>query len=165
MKKMKKLFLCAFVLIGFFLSCGTSNKKEVGVKSANTFGEEFAMKNVMSYDDLLKKLETNKEMQVQVEGKVEGVCQVKGCWMNIVSTKNTDSRKMFVKFHNYGFFMPFDLAGKTVVMNGKAFTEETSVDELRHYAEDAGKSKEEIAKITSPKKELKFMATGVKIKG
>jgi hypothetical protein len=162
---MKKLLLFTFAMIGLFSSCGTSNKKEVGMKPTNTFGEDFALKNVLSYDDLLKKLDSNKEMQVQVEGKVEGVCQVKGCWMNIVSAKNTDSRKMFVKFHNYGFFMPFDLAGKTVVMNGKAFTEETSIDELRHYAEDAGKSKEEIAKITQPKKELKFMATGVKIKG
>ncbi len=162
---MNKLFFCTLVLMLVFTSCGTSNKKEIGQKSSTIFGEDFALKNVMSYDDLLKKLDSSKEMQVQVEGKVEGVCQVKGCWMNIVSTKSPDSRKMFVKFHNYGFFMPLDLAGKTVVMNGKAFTEETSIDELRHYAEDAGKSAEEIAKINQPKKELKFMATGVKIKG
>ncbi|HRD09131.1 MAG TPA: DUF4920 domain-containing protein, partial [Saprospiraceae bacterium] len=91
--------------------------------------------------------------------------QVKGCWMNIVSEKNPDADKMFVKFHNYSFFMPKDLSGKKVIMKGKAYVEETSVDELKHYAEDEGKSKEEIAKITQPKKELKFMATGVKVKG
>jgi Domain of unknown function (DUF4920) len=162
---MKKFFFYSLLLVTIFSSCGTSNKKDVGQKSGTTFGEDFAVKNVLAYDDLLKKLDASKELQVQVEGKVEGVCQVKGCWMNIVSTKNPDSKKMFVKFHNYGFFMPLDLAGKTVVMNGKAFTEETSVEELKHYAEDAGKSAEEIAKITQPKKELKFMATGVKIKG
>ena len=46
-------------------------------------------------------------------------------------------------------------------MDGFAFKEVTPVDELRHYAEDEGMSKEEIAAITEPKEELKFMASGV----
>ncbi len=35
------------------------------------------------------------------------------------------------------------------------------MDELRHYAQDKGASAEEIAAITMPKEELKFMAKGV----
>jgi hypothetical protein len=163
---MKHLLFSFIAILVVLSSCGTSNNKEVTKKAPSTFGEDFAVKNVMAYDDLIKKLETTKEMEVQVEGLVQGVCQAKGCWMNIVSPKSTaDSKKLFVKFHEYGFFMPLDLAGKTVVMKGKAFREETSVDELRHYAEDAGKSKEEISKIVESKVELKFMATGVKVKG
>jgi hypothetical protein len=142
-------------------SCSQNN---VSKNDKKEFGESFQVTDVMSYDDLLVKLNSQKEMQVQVEGKVDAVCQAKGCWMNIVSEKNPSAQKMFVKFHDYGFFMPLDLAGSNVIMKGKAYIEETSVDELRHYAEDAGKSKEEIAKITEPVKELKFMATGVKIK-
>jgi hypothetical protein len=57
--------------------------------------------------------------------------------------------------------MPLDLAGKEVVMNGYAFKDVTSVDELKHYAEDEGLSQAEIDGITEPKKELKFMASGV----
>ena len=68
---------------------------------------------------------------------------------------------MFVKFKDYGFFMPKDIAGKRVVMDGYAFKEITPVDELRHYAEDEGKSPEEIAAIVEPKEELKFLAKGV----
>jgi hypothetical protein len=67
---------------------------------------------------------------------------------------------MMVKFKDYGFFMPKDIAGRQVVLQGIAYREVTSVDELRHYAEDAGKSAEEIQKITAPKEELKFMAAG-----
>ena len=100
---------------------------------------------------------------VKVEGKVESVCQAKGCWMNIVS-EDPDKEVMFVKFKDYGFFMPKDIAGRTVIMRGSAFKEETSVDELRHLAEDAGKSKEEIEAITEPVVELKFMADGVILK-
>jgi hypothetical protein len=36
-----------------------------------------------------------------------------------------------------------------------------AVEDLRHYAEDEGKSKEEIAKITEPLVELAFEAEGV----
>jgi hypothetical protein len=47
------------------------------------------------------------------------------------------------------------------VIKGKAFKEVTSVEELQHYAEDEGKSKEEIALITQPQEEIKFLADGV----
>ena len=66
-----------------------------------------------------------------------------------------------VKFYDYGFFVPKDISGKEVIVEGKAFKEVTPFDELRHYAEDAGKSADEIAAITEPKAEWKFEATGV----
>ena len=59
--------------------------------------------------------------------------------------------------------MPKDLSGKKVVIDGYAYVDETSVDMLRHYAEDAGKSEEEIKAITEPKKEVSFEASGVVI--
>lgn len=69
--------------------------------------------------------------------------------------------EIFVKFKDYGFFMPLDCEGQELVMNGFAVKSVTSVDELRHYAEDEGKSEEEIAAITEPKEEITFMADGV----
>jgi hypothetical protein len=51
--------------------------------------------------------------------------------------------------------------GKTIVAQGLATFKETSVDMLKHYAEDAGKTKEEIAKITEPKKEISMLANGI----
>jgi len=81
--------------------------------------------------------------------------------MNIVSDTNKEDDGIFVKFKDYGFFMPLDASGNTAIMRGRAYKEETSVDELRHYAEDEGKSAEEIAAIVEPVTELKFMADGV----
>ena len=40
----------------------------------------------------------------------------------------------------------------------------TSIEALQHYAEDEGKSKTEIAKITSPEIRLAFDAKGVLIR-
>ena len=94
-------------------------------------------------------------------GKVEEVCQSKGCWMK-VDLENGE--QVMVKFKDYAFFMPKDLAGKEVVLNGKAFVNEVPVDEQRHYAEDSGATPEEIAAITAPKKTFSFEADGVLIK-
>lgn len=157
---MKKIL---FVAIAIALLAACSPKVVERVEGVH-FGETISEKGAISYDALLTKMEKKGGVEdVKVEGKVANVCQKKGCWITMVS-ENADKEVMFVKFKDYGFFMPLDLAGKTVVMHGNAFIETTSVDELRHYAEDEGKSEEEIAKITAPKKEFKFLADGVVIK-
>jgi hypothetical protein len=74
-----------------------------------------------------------------------------------------EGKQMMVRFKDYGFFVPKDADGKIAVMDGVAFREVLSVDMLRHYAEDAGKSKEEIEKITEPETRLSFEASGVLI--
>jgi len=68
-----------------------------------------------------------------------------------------------VTFKDYGFFVPKDIVGKTVVFEGQAKVETVPVETLRHYAEDAGKSQEEIAAITSPEEKINFVASGVMV--
>ena len=68
---------------------------------------------------------------------------------------------VFIKFKDYGFFVPKDANGKDAVVRGKLYAAVTSVDELRHYAEDKGASAAEIAAITQPQREIKMMADGV----
>lgn len=108
------------------------------------------------YEDLKVADTTN----AQITGKIKEVCQAKGCWMKVDLASGDE---VFVKFKDYGFFVPTDAADKTVVMNGQAFVEEMSVDEQKHYAEDKGASKADIDKITKPKKTLRFEADGVLI--
>ena len=52
----------------------------------------------------------------------------------------------------------------STVIQGDLFLDTTSLEMLKHYAEDAGKSEEEIALITEPIYELGFIADGVIIK-
>jgi len=72
--------------------------------------------------------------------------------------------QLFVRFKDYGFFMPLEGEKSDVIVHGKAFVSEISVEKLRHYAEDAGQSKEEIAKITKPQLQFNFEADGVFVK-
>lgn len=68
---------------------------------------------------------------------------------------------MLIKMKDHAFLVPLSLNGKTIVVNGTATFKETSVEMQRHYAEDAGKTKEEIAAITEPKKEITMQAKGI----
>lgn len=156
-----------FLAVAVAFACKNTTKGETDLEQGTEekyFGDKIDETGAISYEELLTKMATSDSIEVKVEGKVSGVCQTKGCWMDIVSAVDTSAESMFVQFKDYAFFMPKDLAGKSVVMEGKAYREITSVDDLKHFAEDEGKTPEEIEKITEPIVELKFMASGVKIK-
>lgn len=125
------------------------------------FGKEINDKKAIEASQLVTKMGSKETMNAKVTGTVESVCQVKGCWMKV---KMDNGESMRVMFKDYAFFVPKDLAGKTVVFEGEAQKKEVPVEHLKHYAKDAGKSQEEIAKITQPKQELTFIADGVMIK-
>ncbi len=153
----KICFLATLAL--FFLACGqTPADTTTETGQPQSFGEEITADNALSLADMIAQLDGVDSVAVKVKGKVESVCQTKGCWMNLMDDQ---AHEVFVKFKDYGFFVPKDIAGREVIMEGYAFREVTTVDELRHYAEDEGKSKEEIEAITEPVEELKFMASGV----
>lgn len=161
MFKMKRTLLLMITLFSIFYSCKKSAVPTmIDDEGLAFFGTKIDASAAMSYDDMLKELNGKDTLNVKVKGKIENICQVKGCWMNIVSEKE-GNESMFVKFKDYGFFMPLDAMGQEAIMRGKAYREITTVDQLRHYAEDEGQSEEEIAEITEPITELKFMADGV----
>jgi hypothetical protein len=157
MKHLSFLFSLSLSLI-FFTGSTMLTAQESGEKEQMYYGEKITPKKAMKFKKLYKKMRKTDGMNdVKVRGTVTSVCQAKGCWMTIAE----GDKEMFVKFKDYGFFMPKDIDGREVIMEGTAYREVVSVDELRHLAEDAGKSKEEIAKITEPKEELQFLAHGV----
>ena len=102
-------------------------------------------------------IEDNFEI-TNISGQIIDVCPKKGCWMNV--KVNTDT--VFVKFKDYGFFVPKKgIAGKKAVISGKLSLDTLEVSELKHYAEDAGKSISEISKIKFPEVKISFLADGV----
>ena len=151
--------LAFFLLLSLsFLACNNTPEPTAVTEEGQFFGEKITLDNAMEFDSFVSKMETQDSMNVKVTGIVESVCKKKGCWANIKS--ETTGKELFVKFKDYGFFLPLDCEGQKVTLEGVAFREVTSVDELRHYAEDEGASKEEIEAITEPKEELKIIASG-----
>jgi hypothetical protein len=165
---MKKSLLLAFALL-FLVACNTDKKKEEPVVETEkqemafqSFGEKITADNAISRNELAEKykhLKIGDSIAVKFTSEVKEVCQNKGCWMKM----DMGEEEAMVRFKDYGFFMPKDIAGQEVIVEGYAFVSETSVEDQRHYAEDAGKTAEEIAAITEPKRTLSFTSSGVLI--
>lgn len=126
-----------------------------------SFGKEIIADDAVSASSMAahyKIMKAGDSINSKIIAEVHEVCQAKGCWMRL---NLDDENEVMVKFKDYGFFVPKDITGKKVIINGQAFVEEVSIYEQRHYAEDAGKSAEEIASITVPKRTYSFEADGV----
>jgi Domain of unknown function (DUF4920) len=149
---MKKLILLAFAACSINIAIA---------QSATTYGDVAVQESqAVPIKDITNRLASSAAEinDITIKGTVAGVCQAKGCWMTF---KLDNGEEMTVKFKDYAFFMPKDCSGKTAICHGKAFVKTTSVAELKHLAEDAGKSKKVIAKIKKPKQEVRFEADGV----
>ncbi len=128
-----------------------------------SFGDKITADKALTREQMLKKynsLKAGDTINVKFTTHINDVCKKKGCWMSLALPGGKES---FVKFKDYAFFVPLNAAGQEAVVSGKAFVSETSVEQLRHYAKDGGKSEAEIAQITKPEIEYKFLADGVLI--
>ena len=110
-------------------------------------------------DDVKNKLVKN-QFEGKITGKVVEVCKAEGCWIRV---ERKDGAPMMVRAKDHAFVMPENIVGKTVVIDGVATVKEISEEMRKHYAEDAGKSKDEIAKIKGSEKDVQFAAKGVKV--
>ena len=139
---------------------------EKGIKQNEllVFGNKIIGEGSISSKEMTEKysnMSVTDTLQIKFNGVVSDVCQAKGCWMKV---QLKDGNEAMVRFKDYGFFVPKDITGKEVIVNGFAFVEEMSVEDQRHYAKDGGKSKEEIEKIMDSKKTYGFEADGVILK-
>lgn len=66
---------------------------------------------------LKEKLVTSEKFTGKVKGTVNKVCEKKGCWMTLAQT---DGEGIMIRFKDYKFFMPNDIVGKGVVLQGTA---------------------------------------------
>lgn len=163
---MKKLLFAASIATFFLSACGNHQEEtKTEVSTVDTtlmyFGDSITMDGAVAADQLMAQLTGKDSIQVKLTGTIAEVCQKKGCWMNM---NIGNDKSMKVRFKDYAFFMPKDAAGKTVFIEGWAYNDTIPVNELKHYAEDAGQTKEEIEKITEPEISISFEANGVIIK-
>ena len=158
--KYLSLLACLF----FVYSCTSQtapNVVEGAPENIKSYGEVITEDGLMSSTDLQTALASADSVPCTFSGTIKETCSKKGCWMTMDAGMSDDMR---VTFKDYGFFVPIEgQAGKRAVVKGYAYKSVTEVDMLQHYAEDAGKSAEEIAAITEPEVAISFKADGVLI--
>lgn len=158
---MKKLLITLVVIGSGLLANG--QPPEGNANTGEWYGEKVNTENVINIDEVVAKLESGSQFEnIKIKAKITEVCPKKGCWLKL---ELNNGKTATVKMKDYGFFLPLAAKGKTVVIEGAVKMKTTSVDELKHFAEDAKKSKEEIEAITKPEKEVSVTAKGIVIVG
>lgn len=156
---MKKIFMSLLVL-GTIATLNAQPPK-VPADAGTVFGEKTTAENAISVEQLVgilnSKKEGEKKIEVKLKATVTDVCTAEGCWIKV---KNADG-KMMVKMKDHKFLVPLVLNEKEIIIAGIAEEKVTTVAMLKHYAEDAGKSKAEIDAIKEPKKEITIQAKGI----
>ena len=137
-----------------------SEIKEIGLTDdgGKMYGEAIDADNAISVADMTKLISEKESMDTKIKAEIVEVCQNKGCWVTVKLPSGEDMR---VKFGEDAFFVPKNSSGKTAIMEGTVSKEVITVDEQRHYLEDAGKPQEEIMAITTPDTTLSFNAKGI----
>ena len=154
-----KKFLFGLLIISI-ATVSNAQPPEGDAKPGEWYGAKVDPDGMVDIAKIPGQLDKNASFDTKVKAKILEVCPKKGCWLKL---QVNDTTTALVKMKDYGFFLPLSAKGKTVVLEGEVKMKNTSVEELRHYAEDAKKSKEEIAAITKPEKEIRFTAKGIMI--
>ena len=109
----------------------------------------------LSLADLMTNENKYLDQEVMVETRIAKVCQKKGCFF--VAQQGASTAR--VTFKDYGFFIPTDSGGKTVVLLGTFSRKSVSKEQAEHYAADLG----ETAAAKPEKFEYSIVASAVKV--
>ena len=155
----KLLFTLAIVGLAFIVN---AQPPAGDAKVGEWYGEKVTTDGAVALTKIAARLQNSdaSSLDAKIKAKIVEVCPNKGCWLKL---ELENGETAMVKMKDYGFFLPAAAKGKTVVIDGEVKMKTTSVAELKHYAEDAKKSKAEIDAITKPEKELRVTAKGIVI--
>jgi hypothetical protein len=155
MKKLSIFFAC--VLLSAVALC---QPPKGDAKPGDKYGDIKSTDGAIDIAELPGELEKKGTVTTKLKAKVLDVCPNKGCWLSLAIN---DSTEAFVKMKDYAFFAPLAIKGKTIILDAKASYKTISVEELKHYAEDAKKPQSEIDAIKEPKKEVRLLASGIQV--
>ncbi len=169
---MKKYLIISICVLSFVACKQNTGEKNPELAQADftqqdykSFGQEITPENRLSAKEMTARYESLKvgdTIPVKFSATVKSVCKMKGCWMTLDLPGTVEDP--MIRFKDYGFFVPKDIEGSEVIVEGIAFIEEIAVEDQRHFAEDAGKTTQEIEAIVEPSRSPGFLAHGVLIK-
>ena len=100
-----------------------------------TFGKPLQGLAPTTLAAILEKPEAGK--MVALEGVIKSVCQEKGCWLAFEQA----GKNVHVSFKGYSFFVPKDVAGQKVKLEGRVLLKERTKEEIEHLEGEGAKRK------------------------
>ena len=128
------------------------------------YGKKLTLKTFTKISSILESPETYNGKRVLVKGPITGVCEMRGCWINIGSDKEFGS--LTFKVEDGVIVFPMDAQGKTVSAEGvvevKTMSVEEQVTQGKHHAEEMGEEFDP-SSITAPKVSVRLLGEGAVI--
>ncbi|MCH7872032.1 MAG: DUF4920 domain-containing protein [Planctomycetes bacterium] len=159
------MFRCligACLVSAVLLSSGCAVRhSDYGDPMRMTAGDEVAVETVLADPEAFD------GKFVRVSGKIDSVCEHKGCWLRMAGPGIDDT--LFVKFtcppEEDGRVIPMAAVGHKALVEGTLKITDIDEEERKHLAQDAGKSADDIAKIVGSIRELRFESPAARVFG
>jgi len=145
--------------LGLIFSCNSPNGDQTQTNTKESYyGDLINTSDIINISEVKNSISQNGKITTKIQGEILATCAKKGCWMKL----KTDEDTLMVRFKDYGFFVPKEgVEGRNAIIQGQAYYDTLTVELLQHYAQDAGKSEDEILSITEPEYNFLFEASGV----
>ncbi len=154
---MKKTFLVLFAFL-FSLSVSFAG-------GGNKYGKEISLKEKTKISAILEKPKDFVGKKVLVEGNVVGVCEKRGCWIELASDK--PFQKIKVKVKDGEIVFPLEEKGKSALVEGQVYeikmTKEQALASAENEAKEHGK-KFDSTSVTGPVTLYQIKGIGAVIK-
>jgi len=121
------------------------------------FGAAITLRDATPLSEVMAAPGRYAEGPVLLRGRLTDLCQKKGCW----TVLEDEGAVVRVRFHDYGFFLPSEALGRIALVEGVAQVRTLSEEEARHLASES--RSEDPGKIEGPRREVGFVATGVRL--
>ncbi len=137
----------------------SSKKETTALETNKKFGGAITPQDTLTLSQVISDFDKYKGKTIVIEATTEKVCEQKGCWMVI----KDGSHQVRTLFKDYGFFVPKDIVGQKVRVQGVMEQKKISAATLRHYKKDEGAKLGEIQKIKTGRMDYQFTADAVEV--
>ncbi len=143
------LRVASIVWLTAVLACST-------LDAGTPYGTPLTGREARSPAELLDGAAELEGQLVRVEGVVTGVCEMRGCWMALVSVDGDDPRSVRVKVEDDVIVFPKDALGKRAVAEGELERIELSLEKSVRYEQHLAEERGEVFDPTTVTEPLVF---------
>jgi hypothetical protein len=103
--------------------------------TSETFGTQFdSQSKALSLSEVMNATESYQAEPFLLQTEIAKVCQKKGCFF----IARDAGHAVRVSFKDYGFFIPTDASGKTVLLQGELVAKNVTDKQAAHFNKDLG---------------------------
>jgi len=146
MQRIMTMTIRKAILMKKWLTCLAITLIAISVYATDQmYGEAMTDANSIRIADLVGNPDQYVDQLVKIEGLVDDVCPMKGCWVDIIEAQSSD--KIRFKVQDDVIIFPVEARGQQIVAEGvlrkHALSKQQAVKRMRHFAREKGEEFDE----------------------